>query len=405
MNQLYDISKYGFMPERCCKILPEKFSFFQEALDNLPETKCNDYREVLARLPKYDVILHNIDTLTDPELKFMYSILCMMTQRYVWCTGVADAKLYAKIPDIIGIPLWQVSQKLGIAISLTYAAVDLWNWSNEGTELTLDNMTVNFSMTGDPSEFWFYKIMNVIEGHGGYMLLEFLRVHQYFNDEARVVDFLNRLKENLKYSTKIIGRMTDHCDPNFFFNKLRIYLSGSKNTNLPDGLQIDLTPVGGQVITLKNSGGSAAQSTLIQVYDALLGIKHDHGNDFLVDMRQYMPKKHRNYLERISELPSLREFVEGSNNEALHESFGAVVKQLNHFRQVHLKLVHRYIVDMVKQAEKDANAHGEKGSGGTDPVEFFNHLIAETTYVRKRDWTMIIIPLIILLAWLWHIFY
>src|SRR5205814_2463962 len=91
--------------------------------------------------------------------------------------------------------------------------------------------------------------------------------------------------------------------------------------------------------------GSAAQSTLIQVYDEFLGVKHEgHGKEFLVTMREYMPGKHREYLEMVSNLPSLKDYVGSTENDELKNIYNDCLKLLTKFRDSHLNLVHHYIM-------------------------------------------------------------
>lgn len=389
----YDISELGFLPEECTATLPDNFYFLQNVIDNLPVTVSGDkFRRYVDELPTYDPDIHSTHEMTNDQKKYMYSVLCMIMNRYVWCTGVKDARNYNVLPQIIGIPLYEVSSSLGIAISLTHASVDLWNWKiPNGKEFSLDNLEILNTMTGNESEEWFYKVMIAIEGIGGSMLKNIQQFSQVCNSIERtankfmfesdtltsIILFLGSLSDNIKESTQIIERMKEKCVPSFFFNTLRIYLSGSINDNLPDGIKIDLAPIGADVVTLKFVGGSAAQSTLIQVYDKFFGIEHKESNKFLTEMRTYMPKQHREFLDNIE---SIRPFCQNSTSE-IAEAFNDCVDNLAKFRKAHLDLIHTYIMNFVPKRvtdKDDKNAHGQKGTGGTDPVQFCVGIISET---------------------------
>lgn len=422
----FDISSLGFLPNACVSILPNKFEFLQETIDNLSVTKSgNTFRKYVYILPTYDPLQHSTKDLTLEEKKYMYSILCMIMNRYVWCTGVLDAENYDTIPQIIGIPLYEISTDLGIAMSLTHASVDLWNWKiPTGQNFSLDCLEIINTMTGDKSEEWFYKVMIAIEGIGGTMLNEIYEIssaHKNSNriDKVKLKNFLLQLSDNIAQSIKIIKRMNEHCDPTFFFNTLRIFLSGSKNDNLPNGIKIDLSPIEKETITLNYAGGSAAQSTLIQVYDKLLGIDHAESNKFLTEMRMYMPQAHRKYLHEIT---SIRELCESSDCE-IQNAFNDCIDKLGAFRQAHLSLIHNYIMKFVPKTQLNTNndnnqnnAHGEKGTGGTDPVTFCSDIIRETNKTKvlstslkssNNDITGIpiyvfIVGVILLWFWLWR---
>ena len=104
----------GFLPHKCYARLPNKYEFMQPVLDNLAENVCQDIRPIMDALPAYNDLDHTIDDLPDEQQQFMYSFLSIASNRYVWCTGVNDAKHHAILPDIIG-RLWhKLSEKIGI---------------------------------------------------------------------------------------------------------------------------------------------------------------------------------------------------------------------------------------------------------------------------------------------------
>jgi indoleamine 2,3-dioxygenase len=418
MEKQFDISHFGFLPDECCNELPENFKFLQTVLNNLEETKSDhsDFRKMIHSLQTYDPIINSIDILTKPQMKFMYSILTMIMNRYIWCNGVNDAKNFSFIPAIIAVPLYRLSCKLGIAISLTHAAVDLWNWRNiisddanskldkscvsSSQEFDLETCEVNHTMTGNISEEWFYKIMIAIEGVSGPAIMLIPNIYKSFglNNNRNTIENLRTILNTLKKAVILIKRMYEKCDPEFFFNRLRIYLGGSKNDNLPNGVDLDLSPIQMGTLNIRYAGGSAAQSTLIQVYDDFFGVKHteEHGVNFLKDMRNYMPLKHRQYLEDISMLPSLSDYVTRANDEFLTDIYNQCLNELVQFRKTHLNLIHNYVVKFVNNKSNDKleksdakssdnNAHGAKGTGGTEPVAFCTNLIKDTIFLRNSN--------------------
>ena len=377
--QQFDISKKGFLPDTCVTQLPPNQSFYQEVLDNLSETVSSGpkFRQMVDRLPEYNEQTYDVNQLSISEKKFMYSFLSMVCHRYIWCNGPKNA--IDRLPAEIGLPWWQISKDLGLATVLTHAAVDLYNWHliDPNEEFSLDNIWTNMTMTGTESESWFYLVMIAIEGIGGSLLESIINLPNDLQSKSNtsIANFLSHFHSILTQLTKIIKRMYEKCQQDVFFNQIRIYLAGSQNDYLPNGLTIQ--GLNNQV--LRYAGGSAAQSSLIQVYDAVLGIHHNgHSSQFLNGQKMYMPEKHREYLHTVQNQESLRDYILNSNDFQLITHYNQCVNQLMRFRQAHLGLISSFIMKFVKsqtQTTQETNAHGSKGSGGTNPIEFLNEVI------------------------------
>jgi indoleamine 2,3-dioxygenase len=375
------LSIRGFIPNSCVRELPQNFKCFKKVIDNLEEKVCQNIVPIVNELPEYDPQIHDIDNLSLGEKYFMYSILTMIMNRYVWCNGVDNARNNNVLPSIVGVPLDRVSKLLEINPSLTHASVDLWNWHivDISKPFSLDNIETNYIMTGECDESWFYKVMIAIEGIGGkiFPMLVVLQTGIIENNENIVEHFLIELFEVLKESTITIKRMYEKCDPKFFFNHLRIYLSGSNNQNLPNKITVKDYPD----IVFNYDGGSAAQSSLIQAFDRILGIDNT-SNEFLKRMLNYMPGDHRKFLVEIEKYVELREYVEKTNNSAIKTIYNKCVNQLSSFRNAHLGLVRVYVMQQIKKNttpnSSNQNAHEEKGTGGTNPVEFCQEIIDTT---------------------------
>ncbi len=112
---------------------------------------------------------------------------------------------------------------------------------------------------------------------------------------------------------RALERIRDHCDPERFFNQVRIFLQGSKNNPaLPSGVIYGGRAVDEAGMERRHFyfGGSAAQSTLFCSIDAVLGVDHDPCN-FLIEMRDYMPEKDRLFVRALEDKdrPILSAFV------------------------------------------------------------------------------------------------
>ncbi|MEQ2258573.1 hypothetical protein XENORESO_021942 [Xenotaenia resolanae] len=93
------------------------------------------------------------------------------------------------------------------------------------------------------------------------------------------------------------------------------------------------------------SGGSAAQSSAIQCFDALLCIQHEgETGAFLTRMRDYMPPAHRHLIETLSVCPSLRDFIMTCSSSDLCQGYNSCVSALVDLRSYHLNTVAKYVI-------------------------------------------------------------
>ena len=98
------------------------------------------------------------------------------------------------------------------------------------------------------------------------------------NDRELLTALLYSFADGLNTLAIVLRKMYIHNDPAFFYHQLRPLLAGSKNmahAGLPRGVYYD---TGDAVEKPENwlqlSGGSNAQSSLIQTLDIFLGITH-----------------------------------------------------------------------------------------------------------------------------------
>lgn len=100
------------------------------------------------------------------------------------------------------------------------------------------------------------------------------------HDSARLTALLCRFTDGLQDLTSTLKRMHEKCTPAVFFHQLRPFLAGSKNmtaAGLPYGVFYDLGEGKGE--WHQYSGGSNAQSSLIQALDIFLGVNHSAPGD------------------------------------------------------------------------------------------------------------------------------
>lgn len=232
---------------------------------------------------------------------------------------------------------------------------------------TLDNLATHMTFTGSLDESWFYLVSVAIEARAGPivpMMLEAIAAVRR-NDTNTVVRALRSFAERLDELGALLERMYESCDPHVFYHRIRPFLAGSKNmvdAGLPQGVMFDDGT--GQQPYVQFSGGSNAQSSIIQFFDVVLGVEHrptgekrsdtpasaggavqssPHG--FIQDMRRYMPGAHRRFLERMEAVANIREHVNANrSNRALTTAYDACLAMLRSLRDKHIQLVSRYII-------------------------------------------------------------
>ena len=85
---------------------------------------------------------------------------------------------------------------------------------------------------------------------------------------------------------------------------------------------------------------------------------------FLNEMRDYMPPKHRAFIEAIESNGAVRNYVvdQHKNNPALREAYNRCIEQMEEFRSTHLEYARNYIE---QQAQAGSVNPTNVGTGGT----------------------------------------
>jgi indoleamine 2,3-dioxygenase len=384
----YDVSAlHGFLPtDPPCDHLPDPYYAHWESvarnLQSLILTK--RLRGVVDKLP----VLYTDYLRTEAEWRRAYSILGFMAHAYIWG---GDMPL-DRVPPSISIPLISTCHHLELPTVATYAGLVLWNWRPLLIEEPIDNLENIFTLntfTGSLDESWFYLVSTAIEARGAPiipLMLSAVAAARY-NDSETVTECLRGFAERLDELGTLLVKMYENCDPHVFYNRIRPYLAGSKNmvdAGLPNGVIFDTGS--GNDTYVQYSGGSNAQSSIIQFFDLILGVEHrptgdrgpsnHHHNDtssasesegpakpplgtashnFILEMRKYMPGPHRRFLEHIERVANIREYVfEHRDNRALSTAFDACLAMLRAFRDKHIQMVSRYII--VKSRESRSHS-------------------------------------------------
>lgn len=268
------------------------------------------------------------------------------------------------------------------------------------------------SFTGTKDEEWFFMISVAIEATGAALIPQMLNAIDAVdaNDASRVAGILTKFAAGLDDVTRILSRMNEKCSAPVFYHRLRPFLAGSKNmanAGLPNGVFYDLGD--GQGEWRQYSGGSNAQSSLIQTFDIFLGVEHKHpdpagylhvspqqtnltrdnsANKQYQSIRDHMPGPHRRFLETLTQLANVRPFaLAHSAHSPVRTAYNAAVRALTALRDKHLQIVARYIM-LASKAKSESLRPGRvnlatvtsqvnekevQGTGGTRLMPFLKN--------------------------------
>lgn len=209
------------------------------------------------------------------------------------------------------------------------------------------------------------------------------------DNPSAVTTSLDEISNTMHALSKILQRMYEKCGPSVFFHVIRPFLAGGKNmaaAGLPNGIFYDLGDGKGK--WHQYSGGSNAQSSLIQAFDAFLDVHHtatgettkpggpgsnDHQDpkpgSYLQEMRNYMPGPHRRFLENLSQATNVREYaMRHDPGSPVRDAYNTLVLSLASFRDKHIQLVSRYIV-MASSAKMDLHSVQSRGLAASTMAE------------------------------------
>lgn len=300
----------------------------------------------------------------------------------------------------------KVSSHLGLPPIATYAGLNLWNYGPIVADepLSMENLRCLHTLTGTVDEEWFYLISVAMEARGGEIVPAVMRAMDAVRQgNAEIVrESLLEFGEMIVDISILLERMYEKCDPEVFYHQIRPFLAGTKNmgkAGLPNGVFYEEADGKGQ--WRQNSGGSNAQSSLIQFFDVVLGVEHGPTGGgagrqvYLSEMRSYMPGPHRDFLDHMDKISNIREYVMNSaaGPEVL-DAYNLAVLRLKEFRDVHIQIVTKYIIIPSRKmpmsvggglnlAVASTNDKSKlKGTGGTDLIPFLKQSRDETGATR-----------------------
>ncbi|MEM7374190.1 MAG: hypothetical protein AAF587_36690 [Bacteroidota bacterium] len=353
----------GFLPvqDPASKLPTNYLPWIELAQDLHTSIQARQFRSAVLKLPLIDPV--GLKQEDEKELALL--VLSFLAHAYV---GTEENRL-SHIPASLAVPWTQLADAMGRLPIIQHSGMVLRNWRRlrvEG-EMTLENLTTLFSFTDTKDEEAFFLITVLVEVAGAKAIATackaYLAARQ--RNAEKVAQALGRLPSEIEGMTAVLSRMFDHCQPEVFYHQIRPYLASFEKVEFQG---VDQDPI------RNYHGGSAAQSTLFPVLDAVLGVRQT--SPYLRLMRSYMPPLHAALVRRLEEEPALATFCKGiARIEQLRQ---ASLDALINLRNLHLQIVAKYILGPAAKSGKDS-----QGTGGTNPSIFLKE-IRDTTREAKN---------------------
>ncbi|KNC51518.1 murine indoleamine 2 [Thecamonas trahens ATCC 50062] len=327
-------------------------------------------------------------------LERAFLVLGLLAHGYVFQDTVVGGKPVDELPPQLAVPWCQVAAMVGRPPVITHSSIALANYHeiDEDKGAVVDNLGMNSLFLGGMDEAWFYTAALGVEGAGAPALVGLVEgMHGVVLGEPEMVlNALQRVLAAVLAMDDALARLPERCMPAVFYSRIRLFLAGwAGNSELPNGLTYaGVTPDFDHTATRpervaaasgsatpsfvgKFNGASAAQSSLIQALDAGLDIEHESA--FLDAMVAHMPRPHARLIDALWHGPSLREYAHACGEPAVLQMYLACREALALFRNRHIQIVARYILQ-----QSPARPSSEKGTGGTSIMPFLKG-IRDTT--------------------------
>jgi indoleamine 2,3-dioxygenase len=305
---------------------------------------------------------------SDEQVRTAMVHYSFLVQAYVW--GEAEAP--TSLPANLAIPMCAIGDHLGLPPLLPYSGYVLDNWYrlDKSGGITLDNIAMHQNFLGGQDENWFVLVHVAIEAEAGRALELATNLVDAAaqRDAAMVEQLLSEMNRVWDAINAHFDRMPERCDPYVYYQRVRPYIHGWKNNPAtPNGLIYEgVAKYDGRPQAFRGQTGS--QSSIVPAMDGLFQVVHESDplREFLDELHQYRPPRHRAFIEAVRDASTLRDFAK-TQNQPLKDAFNACVEQVARFRTRHLEYAASYIN---KQASSGAGNDTDVGTGGTPFMKY-----------------------------------
>jgi len=381
----YEISlELGFLPQDPQEHPPDCSTLSQLGHD-LP--KLLSARMVRQFIDGQPTLLPSVPTTWGLEdYRAAMRILSFAGHAYVWEMPDQPANT---LPPQLAQPWHQIAKKLGRPPVLSYASYALDNWRrlDPAKPVRLDNIVLLQNFLGGLDEEWFVVVHIQIEREAGSGLAGLVRALNgaVTDKEDETLLGLVSLARAQEAMRDTLLRMKERCDPYVYYTRVRPYIHGWKNNpSFPNGLRYEgVAPYDGRPQQFR--GETGAQSSIVPCLDAGLGIVHapDPLTVYLQEMRDYMPPRHRAFLQALEETkdnqgrPVLSGYVRDCKlrRPDLWTAYCACIDLLAQFRDIHIGYADSYIH---RQHQSHTSNPTAVGTGGTPFMPYLQKHLDET---------------------------
>ena len=246
--------------------LPPSYRILDELGAELPHyLSAGKARETLALIPNIDV--RGLETQSQKERAL--GLLSMFGQACVhesWRTQSAFS-----VPERIAVPWVTLAKNMDRLPALAYYSHGLCNWRRFDPDgpIELGNIAVLRNFFGGLDENWFVAVHVDIEAKAIPLVDAIVSAQESVSndDEERLRQSLAVVGDSLDAMLRSLARIGENCDPDIFFNRVQPFMQGLRNMSYEG-----VSEFAGQPQNF--AGGSGAQSALMPLLDAALGIEH-----------------------------------------------------------------------------------------------------------------------------------
>lgn len=350
-----------------------------------PSNSLKNLENIAAEIPKLLLTgslqkqINNLDTndfcidavVEDPaNINLAMNFLSFLSHAYIW----GDNEPHDKLPQVLAAPWVKTARILERPPILSYASYCLENWYkvNSKQGISLENVALITNFLGGVDEDWFVTIHVCIEDAARGAILAAKSISQLDESSTsdELINDLINIRDSMRKVNMIFKRMPEKCDPYIYYHRVRPFIFGTKdNPDLPNGLvyegEFDNRP---QFFR----GETGAQSSIIPSLDGALQIEHTNDNlrHYLNEMRDYMPKAHRDFISELEKTSKARLLIKDSS--AATSCYNECLEEIRAFRSLHLEYAGTYI----HKQSQIKNPFGRGGSTitGTGGTPFMSYL-------------------------------
>lgn len=353
-------SRRGFLPQNdpLTAFPPDsRYAVLDEIGRDLPSLLQDKEFRQYARALKIPIWQGAVSAETLPLLRLYYVRVGFLASAYVNQVGEEPARL---LPRNLAVPLARACMLLQRPPILSYDGYALYNWKRfrKAGPIQLGNIDTLQNFVHLYDEHWFILVHVEIEAIAADILAAIALIKLKENRGADISTELWSIEDAVRRQVEVLKRIPEKMDPSLYYKTFRPYIRFFE----------DVVYEGVEQAPIRFRGETGAQSSIMPTLVAFLKIPHQRSalTDHLMDMRRYMPNRHRALIEEVEAMPTIRRLE-------YKEPFNALLDAIASFRKIHYgwaeDYIHRWTAD-------------PRGTGGTPYMQWLKQMIVETEAYR-----------------------